>query len=129
MADTEMEENAAETQGVFRRVGRGAARAVTAPLRNYVNRQFLRMDESWKSRMHPLQDWLLGDIEAAAELTATHARTLTLLNQRLDQLNERLDQLDRRLDRLAGSEGGTVRGRPLADAPGEAASPRASRER
>jgi chromosome segregation ATPase len=108
-------------------MGRDAAMTVTAPLRNYVNRQFEKMDESWQSRMHLVQHRLLGDIEAASELTSTHARSLTLLNQRLDQLNERLDQLDARLSQLPDAVAAAIQDHPGGVGTG-ARRPRAPRE-
>ena len=105
----------AETTGAFRRMGRAVARAATAPMRTYVNRQFEKMDESWQGRMHLVQHRLLGDIEAASELTSTHARSLTLLNQRLDQLDERLDELSRRLTELPDAVVAAIAGHDSTD--------------
>ena len=101
----------AETTGAFRRMGRAVARAATAPMRTYVNRQFEKMDESWQGRMHLVQHRLLGDIEAASELTSTHARSLTLLNQRLDQL----DELSRRLTELPDAVVAAIAGHDSTD--------------
>lgn len=101
--DAQAEERMAKGQGSIHRMGRGVARTATAPFRNYVNRQFIRIEESWQGRMQLIQHRLLGDIEAAAELTSTHARSLTLLNERLDQLNQRLDRLDGRLAGLSAA--------------------------
>jgi hypothetical protein len=109
-------------------MGREAAMTVTAPLRNYVNRQFEKMDESWQSGMHLVQHRLLGDIEAASELTSTHARSLTLLNQRLDQLNERLDQLDERLSQLPESVAAAIRSHAEGSGTTVGRHPRAPRE-
>ena len=117
----------AESGGAVRRAGRGVARAATAPVRSYVNRQLEKMDESWRDRLNLVQDWLLGDIEAASELTSTHARSLTLLNQRLDQLSERLDQLSRPLDQLPEPVASAVRLRPETEVLGDAGDARAPR--
>ena len=110
-----------ETRGGLRRIGREVALTATAPMRNYVNRQFEKMDDTWQSRMHLVQHRLLGDIEAASELTSTHARSLTLLNQRLDQLNERLDQLPE-------SVGAAIRDHPGTAGTGASRSARAPRK-
>jgi len=117
-----------ETRGGLRRIGREVALTATAPMRNYVNRQFEKMDDTWQSRMHLVQHRLLGDIEAASELTSTHARSLTLLNQRLDQLNERLDQLNERLDQLPESVGAAIRDHPGTAGTGASRSARAPRK-
>ena len=53
-----------------RRIGRGVVGAATSPLRNYIDRQFTRVDQTWDSRMGDLQHRLDVDIEAAAEWIA-----------------------------------------------------------
>jgi hypothetical protein len=125
----------AEKPGIIRRVLRKVARAATAPMRNYVNRQFTRVEASWERTWQSVQDWrpiqdrLLEDIQTASELTAAHARSLTLLTWRLDQLNERLDQLNQRLDDLPESVATAVRGHPgETDGQSDAAEQRASRK-
>src|SRR5947209_3276207 len=79
---------------------RRAAKVAGSPVLKYVNRQFERMDQQWQDRMARLEHRLLGDLEANAELTATHARVLHQLNDKLDRLAD--DMVDADIRRAIG---------------------------
>ncbi len=77
-----------------RQTMRDAARVAGSPLLNYINRQFNRMESIWSDRMDRVEHRLLGDLEANAELTASHARALTELRERLDDLPNQIAGVD-----------------------------------
>lgn len=81
-----------ESRTVMKQAARRAARVAATPLRSYVNSTIARIEANWTSRMDRLEHRLLGDLEANIELTASHARTLTQLRERLDELPQKVTE-------------------------------------
>jgi hypothetical protein len=75
---------------------RRAARVAGSPLLDYVNRTIDRVEFNWNERMGRLEHRLLGDLEANAELTAQHARTLGLVLDKLERLPVEIASADAR---------------------------------